>query len=123
MTGASGGGSQTLFLSLLDDRIKAAAPINMISLRMQGGCPCENAAGLRRHTDNAEMVALIDGKIYFLQNDVRAVFETDVADAEYGHFKTPVSSILARKRRDIELTLIYYTSKRVILSILILKLD
>ena len=30
VTGASGGGSQTLFLSLADDRVKAAAPINMI---------------------------------------------------------------------------------------------
>ena len=43
VTGASGGGSQTLFLSLVDERIKAAAPINMISLHMQGGCQCENA--------------------------------------------------------------------------------
>lgn len=66
MTGASGGGSQTLFLSLLDDRIKAAAPINMISLHFQGGCDCENAAGLRRCTDNAEMCAMIAPRPLFL---------------------------------------------------------
>jgi len=66
MTGASGGGSQTLFLSLLDERIKAAAPINMISLHMQGGCMCENAAGLRRHTDNTEMCAMIAPRALFL---------------------------------------------------------
>lgn len=66
MTGASGGGSQTLFLSLLDDRVKAAAPINMISLHMQGGCQCENAAGLRRHTDNTEMCAMIAPRALFL---------------------------------------------------------
>ncbi len=66
MTGASGGGSQTLFLSLLDDRIKAAAPINMISLHMQGGCQCENAAGLRRDTDNTEMCAMIAPRALFL---------------------------------------------------------
>ena len=66
VTGASGGGSQTLFLSLIDDRIKAAAPINMISLRMQGGCQCENAEGLRRHTDNAEMCAMIAPRPLFL---------------------------------------------------------
>ncbi|MBQ8407634.1 MAG: acetylxylan esterase [Clostridia bacterium] len=66
MTGASGGGSQTLFLSLIDDRIKAAAPINMISLHMQGGCQCENAAGLRRHTDNTEMCAMIAPRPLFL---------------------------------------------------------
>ena len=66
MTGASGGGSQTLFLSLLDERIKAAAPINMISLHMQGGCQCENAEGLRRHTDNTEMCAMIAPRALFL---------------------------------------------------------
>ena len=55
MTGCSGGATQTLLTSLVDDRIKAAAPINMISLEMQGGCQCENAPGLRRHTENCEM--------------------------------------------------------------------
>ena len=66
MTGASGGGSQTLFLALLDERVKAAAPINMISLHMQGGCQCENAEGLRRHTDNTEMCAMIAPRPLFL---------------------------------------------------------
>lgn len=66
MTGASGGGSQTLFLALLDERVKAAAPINMISLHMQGGCDCENAPGLRRHTDNGEMCAMIAPRPLFL---------------------------------------------------------
>ncbi|MBQ8577176.1 MAG: acetylxylan esterase [Clostridia bacterium] len=66
MTGASGGGSQTLFLSLVDERIRAAAPINMISLCMQGGCRCENAPGLRRHTDNTEMCAMLAPRPLFL---------------------------------------------------------
>lgn len=66
VTGASGGGSQTLFLSLLDDRIKAAAPINMMSLHMQGGCQCENAPSLRRHTDNVEMCAMLAPRPLFL---------------------------------------------------------
>ena len=66
VTGASGGGTQTLLLSLLDDRIAAAAPINMISLEMQGGCECENAPGLRRHTDNGEMCAMLAPRPLFL---------------------------------------------------------
>lgn len=66
VTGASGGGSQSLFLSLADDRVKAIAPINMISLHMQGGCQCENAAGLRRHTTNAEMCAVLAPRPLFL---------------------------------------------------------
>ncbi|MBO4297463.1 MAG: acetylxylan esterase, partial [Clostridia bacterium] len=66
MTGASGGGSQTLLLALVDERVKAAAPINMISLRMQGGCQCENAPGLRRDTENAEMCAMLAPRPLFL---------------------------------------------------------
>lgn len=66
VTGASGGGSQSLFLALLDERIRAAAPINMISLLMQGGCACENAPGLRRDTDNGEMCSLIAPRPLFL---------------------------------------------------------
>lgn len=59
MTGCSGGATQTLLTTLVDERIKAAAPINMISLEMQGGCQCENAPGLRRHTENCEMCCML----------------------------------------------------------------
>ena len=80
MTGASGGGSQTLFLTLLDERVRAAAPINMISLNMQGGCQCENAEGLRRDTDNTEMCAMIAPRPLFLAGstgDWTRFLETD----------------------------------------------
>lgn len=66
VTGASGGGSQSLFLALADDRITAVAPINMISLHFQGGCFCENAPGLRRDTTNAELCAVLAPRPLFL---------------------------------------------------------
>ena len=56
-TGASGGGSQTFLLTAVDDRIKAAVPVNMVSAYMQGGCLCENGPGLRVGTDNVEIAA------------------------------------------------------------------
>lgn len=66
MTGASGGGTQSLLLALADERIRAVAPINMISLCMQGGCVCENAPGLRRETTNGEMCAMLAPRPLFL---------------------------------------------------------
>ncbi len=57
-TGESGGGTQTFILTALDDRIKVSAPVVMVSEWFQGGCVCENAAGLRHKTDNMEFAAL-----------------------------------------------------------------
>lgn len=58
-TGASGGGSQTMILAALDDRITAVAPVNMLSATCQGWCLCENPPGLRVDTNNLEIAALI----------------------------------------------------------------
>ncbi len=57
-TGESGGGTQTFLLTALDDRIAVSAPVVMVSHTFQGGCVCENAAGLRVGTDNVEFAAL-----------------------------------------------------------------
>ncbi len=58
-TGASGGGTQTFLIAAVDERVRVAAPVNMISLHMQGGCLCENPPGLRLDTDNVELAATI----------------------------------------------------------------
>lgn len=57
--GASGGGTQTFLLAAVDDRVKVAVPVNMISLHMQGGCLCENPPGLRLDTNNVELAAVM----------------------------------------------------------------
>jgi hypothetical protein len=59
VTGESGGGTQTFLLSAVDDRVKVAVPVNMISLHMQGGCLCENPPSLRLDTTNVEIAATI----------------------------------------------------------------
>jgi Acetyl xylan esterase (AXE1) len=57
-TGESGGGTQTFLLTAIDQRIKVSAPVVMVSDSFQGGCVCENCAGLRIGTDNVEFAAL-----------------------------------------------------------------
>ena len=58
-TGESGGGTQTFLLMAVDERIKLAAPVNMVSFIMQGGSLCENAPNLRVDTNNVEIAALM----------------------------------------------------------------
>lgn len=59
VSGASGGGTQTFLLAAIDERVAVAAPVNMISLHMQGGCLCENQPGLRLDTTNVEIAQVI----------------------------------------------------------------
>ncbi len=61
-TGASGGGTQTFALCAVDDRVDVAAPVNMISHTMQGGCQCENAPLIRIDASNMEIGALFAPK-------------------------------------------------------------
>jgi dienelactone hydrolase len=62
ITGASGGGTQTMLLAAIDDRIKLSFPVVMVSTAMQGGCTCENASLLRIDTGNIEFAALFAPK-------------------------------------------------------------
>jgi len=57
-TGESGGGTQTFMLGAIDERLRAQAPIVMVSHSMQGGCLCENAPGLRVDYSNMEIAAV-----------------------------------------------------------------
>ena len=58
VTGASGGGAQTLFITAIDPRVTASFPAVMISTGMQGDCTCDNCSLLRVGTGNVEMAAL-----------------------------------------------------------------
>ncbi|NNE00651.1 MAG: hypothetical protein HKN47_25325, partial [Pirellulaceae bacterium] len=58
VTGGSGGGTQSILLGALDERIKVSFPNGMVSTSMQGGCFCENCNYLRVGTGNVELAAL-----------------------------------------------------------------
>ncbi len=61
ITGASGGGSQTMLITALDDRIKLSVPVVMFSSYHSGGCPCESGMGVHLcggGTNNVEIAAM-----------------------------------------------------------------
>jgi dienelactone hydrolase len=62
ITGESGGGTQTMLLAAVDDRIALSFPVVMVSTSMQGGCTCENASLLRVNSGNVEFAALFAPK-------------------------------------------------------------
>lgn len=60
VNGGSGGGTQTVLLSVLDPRYTAACPVVSLSSYFDGGCPCESGMSIMRAgggTCNAELAA------------------------------------------------------------------
>jgi hypothetical protein len=61
ITGGSGGGSQTMLVTALDNRITLSVPVVMLSSYHSGGCPCESGMGVHLcggGTNNAEIAAM-----------------------------------------------------------------
>lgn len=62
VTGESGGGTQTMLLAAVDDRVTVSVPAVMVSTAMQGGCTCENSCLLRCEQGNIEFAGLFAPK-------------------------------------------------------------
>lgn len=57
--GWSGGGTQTLLLSAVDERVKVSVPCVVLSLSVQDTCPCGCAPTFRHQRVSPELAALI----------------------------------------------------------------
>lgn len=85
VTGGSGGGSHTMFLAALDDRIKVSVPVVMVSSYFSGGCPCESGRGLHlcgNGTNNAEIAAMAAPKPQLIISDGED-WTKDVPEVEF----------------------------------------
>jgi hypothetical protein len=61
VNGGSGGGSQVVLLTALDERFTAAAPVVSLASHFDGGCPCESGLPVSLAcggTNNAELMAM-----------------------------------------------------------------
>ena len=72
VNGGSGGGTQAVLLTTIDDRYTASAPVVSMSAWFDGGCPCESGLPIHRvagGTCNAEMAATFAPRPMLLVSD------------------------------------------------------
>ena len=72
VNGGSGGGTQAVLLSVLDDRYTASCPVVSMSSWFDGGCPCESGMPIQLAgggTCNAELAAMFAPKPMMLVSD------------------------------------------------------
>lgn len=70
--GGSGGGTHTVLLALLDDRVMASAPVVHVASHFDGGCPCESGMPVQLAgggTCEAELAAIIAPRPLLLVSD------------------------------------------------------
>ena len=72
VNGGSGGGTQSVLLSVLDDRYTACCPVVSVSSWFDGGCPCESGMPIQLSgggTCNAELAAMFAPRPMMLVSD------------------------------------------------------
>ena len=70
--GGSGGGTHTVLLSLLDERVTASAPVVHLASHFDGGCPCESGKPIQLSaggTCEAELAAVMAPKPMLIVSD------------------------------------------------------
>lgn len=89
VNGGSGGGTQSVLLSVLDDRYTACCPVVSVSSWFDGGCPCESGMPIQLAgggTCNAELAAMFAPKPMMLVSD-GGDWTSTTTELEYPYIK------------------------------------
>ncbi len=89
VNGGSGGGTQTVLLSVLDPRYTAACPVVSLASHFDGGCPCESGMPIQRAgggTCNAELAAMFAPRSMCVVSDGKDWTHT-VPELEYPYLQ------------------------------------
>lgn len=89
-TGASGGATQALLVTAVDDRIAVSAPAVMVSSRYSGGCKCEGGLPILKsenhETNNVDMAALAAPRPQLILSDGED-FTSKTPDIEFPYLR------------------------------------
>jgi dienelactone hydrolase len=86
ITGASGGGNQTMYAGALDERFRAVVPVCSVGTYQAylraACCVCEVLPGALRFAEEGDVLALVAPRALLVINATRDAFQFSVAEAE-----------------------------------------
>ncbi|MBX9585286.1 MAG: alpha/beta hydrolase family protein [Gemmataceae bacterium] len=101
VTGASGGGNQTMYAGAMDDRLKAVVPVcsvgNYQAYLGAACCLCEVVPGALKFTEEGEVLGLVAPRALMVVSATRDAFQFSVGEAKKSAAAaTPVYKLLGR---------------------------
>jgi dienelactone hydrolase len=86
VTGASGGGNQSMYAGALDERLKAVVPVCSVGTYQAylhaACCVCEVLPGALRFTEEGDVLSLVAPRALMVVNATRDAFQFSVGEAE-----------------------------------------